>query len=65
MRTIFQAVKTGIFNGIAGAVTLTIVWQVNRFFMYKSYEREVSEVEENFPEFFSNFRDFITNLGRL
>lgn len=62
MRTIFSAIRTGIFNGIAGAISFAIVWKVSNILMERSLKREIGDVEKNAKEFFSNLKTFVKNL---
>ena len=58
MRTIFSAVKTGVLNGIAGAVSLAIVWKASDILL----ERSFKETKENAKDFFSSLRDLAKGL---
>jgi len=58
MRTIFSAVKTGVLNGIAGAVSLAIVWKVSDILL----ERSFKETKKNAKDFFSSLRDLAKGL---
>ena len=58
MRTIFSAVKTGVLNGIAEAVSLAIVWKASDILL----ERSFKETKENAKDFFSSLRDLAKGL---
>ena len=62
MRTIFSAVKTGVVNGIAGAISFAIVWKTVDIMMDRSLKREIGEAEKNAKEFFSNLWELVKSL---